>query len=121
MAINPYTNDFMRALPAALRPNPHTCDEHVMEAIGNGWNTDDLAKACYINDRQPNPAFVVTNLRNLCKHPQKQQFQRTGWAYGHIDCDQHERCEICRCIPGSLTHHRSMEPSMPIPSAGRTQ
>jgi hypothetical protein len=105
MPVSPFTNDFMRALPAALRPNPYAIDEEVMKAVENGWDTDSLAKACYMNDRVPNPAFVVTNLRNLCQHPQKQVFQRTGWQYGHIDCDRHPNCEICRCIPGDFVHH----------------
>jgi hypothetical protein len=109
MAVNPFTNDFMRALPAALRPNPYTVDEHVMEAVAKGWDTDTLAKACYVNDRKPNPAFVVTNLRNLCQHPPKQMFTRTGWDYGHIPCDRHEDCEICRCIPNQLIHHHSIK------------
>jgi hypothetical protein len=98
----------MKALPAALRPNPFTIEENIMEALQRGWNTDDLAKACYINEKHPNPAFVVTNLRNLCKYGPKVETVRTGWQYGHIRCDEpfHEKgCEICRCIPGQVTHH----------------
>jgi len=109
--VNQFTNDVMRALPAALRPNPYSIDEHVMTAMENGWNTDDLAKAAYANDRNPNPAFVVTNIRNLCQHPPQIKTQRTGWTYGHIPCDAHEGCEICRCIPNETTH---MQP-VPLP------
>lgn len=110
MPVNAFTNAFMKALPAALRPNPYTIDETVMTAVSNGWHTDDLAKACYINERQPNPAFIVTNLRNLAQHGPAQTFVRPrGWQYGHIPCDKHENCELCRCIPGELTHH---EPSI---------
>ena len=65
MTISPYTNSFMKALTASLRPNPNVIDEHVMSAIEKGWHTDALAKACYINERNPNPGFVVTNLRTL--------------------------------------------------------
>ena len=104
MTISPYTNSVMRALPAQLRPNPHSIDEAVMEAISNGWDTDALAKAAYANDRSPNPAFVVTNIRNLAKHPPATVTQRTGWTYGHIKCHDHPDCEICRCIPGEVTH-----------------
>jgi len=104
MAVNQFTNALMRALPSQLRPNPYSIDEYVMEAIENGWDTDSLAKASYANDRNPNPAFVVTNIRNLCKHPPTQQTQRTGWSYGHIPCYDHPDCEICRCIPGTQTH-----------------
>lgn len=108
MPISPSTNHFMRALPATLRPNPYNIDELVMEAVENGWETDALAKACYINERRPNPAFVVTNLRTLCKYPPKQQTVRNRWAYGHLQCgDLHHGpdCEICRCIPGEVNHH----------------
>lgn len=126
MPVNEYTNRFMRALPAALRPNPYNIDEHVIRAVENGWNTDALAKACYINERNPNPAFVVTNLRNLCQHPQEQQTQRRAWQYGHIACDEPwhpQECELCRCVPGEVTHHitvpASDQMSKPIGVIGR--
>lgn len=108
MAVSPFTNDFMKALPAPLRPNPYNAEEYVMQAVANGWHTDALAKACYINDRQPNPAFVITNLKNLCLHGPAQETVRKGWTYGHVPCEDkyhpHE-CEICRCVPGEFTHH----------------
>ena len=119
MPVSPVTNDYMRALPATLRPNPYTIDESVMEAVQNGWETDALAKACYINERQPNPAFVVTNLRNLCQYPPKQQTTRVGWSYGHIPCgDMHHGpdCEICRCVPGETTHHIPAYKSKKLPN-----
>lgn len=79
MSVSQYTNNFMRALPATLRPNPYNIDELVMEAVEKGWETDALAKSCYINERQPNPAFVVTNLRNLCKYPpNSKQLEQVG-------------------------------------------
>jgi hypothetical protein len=98
----------MRALPAALRPNPFNIEEHVMAAVEKGWETDALAKACYIHERNPNPGYIVTNLRNLCLHPPQQVTVRTGWNYGHIECrDPYHPtgCEICRCVPGEVTHH----------------
>lgn len=108
MAVSSFTNNFMRALPAALRPNPYNIEEHVMAAVEKGWETDALAKACYINERNPNPGFVVTNLRNLCLHPPQQVTVRTAWNYGHIECREYYHptgCEICRCVPGEETHH----------------
>lgn len=107
MAVSPFTNDFMRALPAALRPNPYNIEEYVMAAVEKGWETDALAKASYINERKPNPGFIVTNLRTLCLHPPQQVTVRRGWDYGHIPCaDLYHpaECEVCRCIPGELTH-----------------
>ena len=104
MAVSPYTNEFMRALPAALRPNPYGVDEYVMEAVQNGWKMHALAEACYVNDRNPNPAFVATNVKNLCKYPPTKTERPTGWRYGHVPCDRHDNCEICRCNPGEMEH-----------------
>jgi hypothetical protein len=109
MPVSPVTNDFMRALPPALRPNPYSIDEHVMKAVENGWSPQALADASYRNDRNPNPAFVVTNVRHLCDHPPVATKAPTGWAYGHIDCTDQSHpdgCEICRCTPGHLVHHQ---------------
>ena len=122
MTISPYTNSFMKALPASLRPNPNVIDEHVMSAIEKGWHTDALAKACYINERNPNPGFVVTNLRTLCLHGPQQQTVRTGWNYGHIPCEDkfhpHE-CEICRCVPNNAVHHIVAKPNPEVVAAIR--
>lgn len=105
MSLNTYTNEVMKALPAALRPNPWNIDEHVMTAIGNGWTSSKLAEASYSTTRNPTPALVVTNLRNLAQMSPEQTKPSTGWQYGHIKCDQHEGCELCRCVPGEVTHH----------------
>jgi hypothetical protein len=107
MPVSPYTNDVMKALPAALRPNPYSIDEEVMKAVEKGWDTDALAKAAYINDKHPNPAFVVTNIRRLSEYSPKVETKRTGWDYGHMPCELHQDCELCRCIPGQVLHHVS--------------
>lgn len=120
MPVSPYTNDFMRALPAALRPNPYNIDEYVMAAVENGWETDQLAKATYINERKANPAFVVTNLKTLCQHGPKQEFKRDAWAYGSLPCNDpwHDpKCIIDRSIPGEANH---MVP-VPMPDHVREQ
>lgn len=122
MALSPVTNDFMRALPATLRPNPYFVEEFVMAAVEKGWETDALAKACYINDRQPKPAFVVTNLKTLCLHPPQQVTVRRGWDFGHIPCDEPfhvPECEICRCVPNQYTHHVSAVPRKLSLNVGR--
>lgn len=107
MPVSPVTNQFMRALPAALRPNPWNVDEYVMRAVENGWHTDDLAKACYVNERNPSAAFVVVNVRSLCEHGPTVQRVRKGWDYGHVPCGEPYHpvgCEICRCVPGHDEH-----------------
>lgn len=108
MPVSPYTNEFMRALPPALRPNPYGIDEYVMQAIQNGWTVNALAEACYARDRNPNPAFVATNVKHLSQHPPTQAARPTGWQYGHVLCDQHEGCELCRCHPDDIRHHQSV-------------
>jgi hypothetical protein len=108
MSVSPVTNDFMKALPAALRPNPYNIDEYVMQAVEKGWQTDALAKACYINEKNPNAGFVVFNLKTLCLHGPKQETVRNAWNYGHIPCKDPWHavgCQICRCLPGEVTHH----------------
>lgn len=112
-SVSPVTNAFMKALPAALRPNPFNIDEDVMQAVQKGWTTDGLARACYEHERNPTPAFVVTNLRNLCKYGPKQETQRKIWTFGHIACGEISHgpyCEICRCVPGETTHHVPANP-----------
>lgn len=107
MQISPVTNGFMKALPAALRPNPYTIDETVMEAVQNGWTVDALARACYVNERNPTPAFVVTNLRNLARYGPKSEPVKKVWTYGHVACGELSHgphCEICRCLPGEVVH-----------------
>ena len=122
MSVSQPTNQFMKALPAALRPNPYNVEEAVMEALQNGWDAQSLAQACYANERNPTPAFVVTNLRNLCKYGPKREPLRKPWEYGHIRCGELSHgptCEICRCIPGQVTHHTACPPSKETGSAYR--
>lgn len=110
--VSPVTTSFMRALPAALRPNPYNIDESVMLAVGNGWDIHDLARLCWVNERNPTPAFVVTNLRNLAASPPERVPRRRVWVYGHVKCTDPLHpvgCEICRCVPGEAQHVVSRE------------
>lgn len=77
-----------------------------MKAVQNGWTVDALAEASYGRERNPTPAFVVTNVRHLCEHPPVATAARPGWVYGHTDCREHEGCEICHCLPGQRIHHK---------------
>lgn len=106
MPISDVTNQLMRALPGALRPNPWSIDEYVMQAITNGWTIQQLAEASYMHSRNPNPAYVVTNIRNLSQYPPTATKPKGGWDFGHIKCDRHVDCEICRCTPGEAVHHK---------------
>lgn len=122
MSVSTYTNTFMKSLPAALRPNPFNIDEDVMLAVQNGWNPEKLARACYEMERNPTPAFVVTNLRNLCKYGPTQQNSSPKWTYGHTICTEpgHDpACELCRCVPGEITHHIPSNPNNPTSAALR--
>ena len=117
MSVSGPTNEFMRALPANLRPSPYNIEEAVMEAMTNGWSVAALADACWENEKNPTPAFVVTNLRNLCKYPPRRTQRRTSWEYGHVRCGEVShgpRCEVCRCIPGEIVHHIPCPPSKTV-------
>lgn len=108
MPVSPVTNEFMRALPPALRPNPYSLDEHVMAAVEKGWSIQALAEASYANERNPNPAFIVTNVRHLSEHPPTQTKRLPPWQFGHMDCDRHVDCQLCRCSQGVIIHHVSI-------------
>jgi hypothetical protein len=97
----------MKALPAALRPNPYNAEEYILLALEKGWDIDRLARATYVNERNPNPAFVITNLRTLCMYPPQQTEPKRKTAGGHIACTEpgHEHgCIICTCVPNETQH-----------------
>ena len=108
MALNTYTNELMKALPAALRPNPHAIDENVMEAIANGWTIPELAAAAYTKDRNPTPAFVVTNIRNLAKYAPTQTKATNTTGPCQLGCDHgwHDSTEQ----PGKVVPCRTCRP-----------
>lgn len=115
MALSSHTNEVMKALPATLRPNPWNIEEHVMTAISNGWTSSKLAEASYSTTRNPSPGLVVTNLRNLAQISPEQTKPATGWQYGHIPCTDHPGCQLCRCIPGAVTHHTPLPATTTTP------
>ena len=107
MSLNNFTNQFMKALPSALRPNPYTAEEYVLRAVENGWDVDRLARASYVNERNPNPAFVITNLRTLCLYPPQQTEPKRKYSGGHVACTEpgHEHgCIVCKCVPNETQH-----------------
>lgn len=107
MPLNSFTNQFMKALPSALRPNPYNIEEYVLRAVENGWDVDRLARASYVNERNPNPSFVVTNLKTLCMYPPQQSEPKTRFSAGHEACTEygHEHgCIVCKCVPNEIQH-----------------
>jgi hypothetical protein len=114
--VAPVTTAFMRALPAAMRPNPYAIDEDVMRAAENGWSMSELARLSYCNERNPNPAFVVVNVRRLSQHPPTPTQPKPRWNHAHLPCDDpsHDpKCELCRCIPNEVHHHVSVPATDP--------
>lgn len=107
MPLNSFTNQFMKALPSALRPNPYNIEEYVLRAVENGWDVDRLARASYANERNPNPSFVVTNLKTLCMYPPQQSEPKTRFSAGHEACTEYGHdhgCIVCKCVPNEIQH-----------------
>jgi len=103
MSLTPQTNEFMRHLPAALRPNPWNIEESIMALVLKGWSIADIF-AAVMADRPKEPGHVVAQLRRLVEQPAPSQ-GATHWKYGHLHCGAHDGCEECYCTPGNIHHH----------------
>lgn len=103
-----HTNEVMRALPEALRPNPWNLDDSVIEMIGNGWTSNEIAQAI-IADKPREPGHVVSTIRRMKNWPSATTRRNTANKWSpHAKCPDpsHDRtCELCYCIPGEVTHH----------------
>ena len=107
MPLATITNEVMRHLPAALRPNPHNLDEHVMQLATDGWTATDIVDAV-IADRPREPGHVVAQIRRLTNQPAPHQPTSnhnnlgpctTGCSYGWFDPPEGNRtipCPSCR-------------------------
>jgi hypothetical protein len=108
MALNPYTNQFMKALPPKLRPNPWTAEEYVLRAIENGWTAEQLAEMSYVNEKtNATPGFIIQNIKSLCLYPPQQKALKPRYSGGHEACTEHGHdrgCIICKCVPGQVQH-----------------
>ncbi len=107
MPVDTYTNEVMRALPSALRPNPWSIDEEVMNLVTRGWKPIEIAEAT-VRDGATNPALAVHTIRRLKDYPApSEKLTRTTRPVGHQPCPQHEGCELCACDPEQgVIHHR---------------
>ena len=103
MPVTDMTNEYMRKLPAALRPNPWNLDDTIILLAGKGWNVADMFAAT-MAQKPMQPGHIVATMRNLLEQPAPNSGK--GWAYGHTPCENptHQKCEICRCIPGKVVH-----------------
>jgi hypothetical protein len=104
MAVTDMTNEFMRRLPAALRPNPWNIDDTIIMLSGKGWSVGDMFAATMAgNPREA--GHVVAGLRRLIEQPAPAK--GTGWKFGHFVCENPAHvpgCEVCRCVPGHVVH-----------------
>lgn len=109
MPVSQVTNEFMRRLPAGLRPNPWNIDEEVMAAAAKGWSITDLAQAV-MADNPRQPGHVVAFLRRVQDQPAPMG-PLDSKPVGHHMCTspQHpENCQICWC-------HGREQHMIPIP------
>lgn len=109
MPVQPITNEFMRLLPAGLRPNPWNIDDTMMELATKGWIVKDVFAATMANNPRE-PGHVVAQLRRMLEQPAPAR--RDEWKFGHQKCENpmHPGCEICRCTKGQVKHH------VPVPA-----
>jgi hypothetical protein len=111
MAVQPMTNEFMRLLPAALRPNPWNIDDVMMGLASNGWVVRDVFAATMAN-KPMEPGHVVAQLRRMLEQPAPARSDE--WKFGHEKCNNPMHgpsCEICRCTKGTVKHH------VPVPAS----
>ena len=106
MPLATITNEVMRHLPAALRPNPHNLDEHVMQLATDGWTATDIVDAV-IADRPREPGHVVAQVRRLTTQPApRPTTPEPTTPTGHRPCHEHGGdCELCYCHGLPPIHH----------------
>ena len=112
------TNEVMRQLPAALRPNPHNLEDHVMQLVTDGWTATDIVDAV-IADKPREPGHVVAQVRRLTNQPAPQAATPSPpTPTGHRPCHDHtDNCELCYCHGLPPRHHVSV----PVPDHLKAQ
>ena len=108
MPVGPHTNEFMRRLPAALRPNPWNIEDEIMNLVGKAWSVSDIV-AAVMADKPMQAGHVVAQLRRMKDQPAPAG-AASEWKYGHGVCTMHDGCELCRCTRGSTIHHVAVPP-----------
>lgn len=115
------TTEVMRALPAALRPNPHVIDEEVMALCAKGWTPTQIAGHC-VKQGDKEPSHVVSTIRLLKDYPLPGDHKPTttnSTHTAHAPCTQHGApCQLCYChkeLPEPVHHV-----STPMPQWFRT-
>lgn len=98
--LNTYTNEVMKALPAALRPNPYNIDTELTTLQTNQWTPHQIVEYV-IKNGDRTPGHVVTTIRGLQNHPNpNQQTKPNTPTRGHKPCNDktHDtRCTVCYC------------------------
>ena len=113
MPVTDMTNELMRQLPAALRPNPWNIDEEIMNLTSKGWTVRDMFAATMASNPRE-PGHVVAQIRRMVEQPAPAK--KDEWKFGHTPCNNpmHVNCEICRCHRGFANHHQSVPASPEI-------
>ena len=98
MPVSQITNEYMRRLPAALRPNPWNIDEEVMALAAKGWSVSDLIAAT-LADNPRAAGHVVAFLRKVQDQPAPAgPVNDTAKTHRYCGLPHHDpKCQVCWC------------------------
>ena len=68
MPTSPITNEVMKQLPSALRPNPYNIDDEILRLVDTGWQPHQIVEYV-IRDGGRQPSHVVTTIRSMVHLP----------------------------------------------------
>ncbi len=104
MPVSQVTNEYMRRLPAALRPNPWNIDEHIMALSAKGWSVTDIVQAT-MADGPRQAGHVVAFLRRVQDQPAPMgTIDNQPKTHRYCGLPHHDpKCQICYCN-GSEQH-----------------
>ena len=101
MALTSLTTDFLRRLPAGLRPKPYNIEEFLMNLSAKGWTVEDMITAV-MADRPMQPGHVFARLKGMQEEPAPLRSPTSSKVRDmkHAPCNDRNHakgCEICYC------------------------
>ena len=68
MPTSSITNEVMKQLPSALRPNPYNIDDEILRLVDTGWQPHQIVEYV-VRDGGRQPSHVVTTIRSMVHLP----------------------------------------------------
>ena len=68
MPTSPITNEVMKQLPSALRPNPYNIDDEILQLTDTGWQPHQIVEYV-LRDGGRQPSHIVTTIRSMVHLP----------------------------------------------------